>query len=84
MPSRKRAKEGEEFYFCNGTIARSVAECRKQLERLSHDEFVYHVNDAKNDFYNWINSCLDPKLAQKIKDVRSQNEMIELLKGEAT
>lgn len=80
MAASKRVKEGEEFVFCNGTVAKSIAEFRKQLDRLSREEFHYHVNDGKNDFYTWIKDCLDPKLAERLKGVRDQEQMIDILK----
>ena len=80
MAARKRVKEGEQFLFCNGTVAKSIAELRKQLERLSRDEFHYHVNEGKHDFYAWIKDCLDPKLAERIKEVRDQDQLIDALK----
>lgn len=80
MTNRRKIKEGEEFVFCNGKIAQNVAQCKKEIQNLSQDEFSFHVNDEKNDFYNWIKDCIDPKLAEDIKDIKDQTELVKLLK----
>lgn len=80
MASRKKVRKGEEFMFCNGASAASLAECSRQLAKLSPQDFSFHVNESKNDFYNWIRDCLDPALAKKIEKVRDKEKLISLLK----
>jgi hypothetical protein len=80
MASRKKVKKGEEFVFCNGASAASLAECSKELAKLSPQDFSFHVNESKNDIYNWIRDCLDPELAKKLEKVRNKEKLISLLK----
>ena len=79
MPKRKTVREGEEFFFCTGGFARTVAECCDQLEALSDEAFRHHVNDQKNDIYTWINDCLDPALAERIRYMTDRTLMIKEL-----
>ena len=80
MAPRKKVREGEEFYFCNGESAKTVAECRKHVEKLSPEEFAFHVNDTKNDVYNWIRDCINPAYAESIKDLQDQAALVQALK----
>ena len=80
MAPRRKVPEGEEFVFCNGRTAASVSECWKQIEQLDAVEFAYHVNETKNDFYTWIRDCIDPKFAEKIKDICVKEEMVQAMK----
>ncbi len=80
MGKRRKIKDGEEFVFCNGAIAKNITQARKEVKKLNPDEFSFHVNDQKNDLYNWINDCIDSELAEKIKNIKDQNEMVLALK----
>ncbi len=80
MATRKKVRDGEEFVFCTGARAATVAQCRKELGKLNAEEFAHHVGDAKHDVYAWIRDCLDAKLAQKIETIRDRDELIEALK----
>lgn len=80
MATRKEVRKGEEFIFCNGASASSLEECISQLANLSPQEFAFHVNESKNDFYNWIRDCLDPQFAKKLEKVLDKEKLISLLK----
>jgi hypothetical protein len=80
MVKRKKVKPGEAFYFQNGTYAETRAQLAAQLKKLTREQFATYVNDQKNDVYNWLYNCLDTELAKKVKKVRDQKKMIELLK----
>ena len=80
MAKRKKIKEGQEFYFCNGTVAHTITECRKCIESMSLEEFTHHVNDTKHDVYTWIRDCIDPALAETIKNVRDKASLTSLLR----
>ena len=80
MATRKKVRDGEEFVFCTGARAATVAQCRKELGKLNAEEFAHHVNDARHDVYDWIRDCLDAKLAQKIESVRDQQGLADALK----
>jgi hypothetical protein len=66
---KKKAEINPENYFVlgNGGVIKSIAELGSTLDYLSEDEFRYHVNDAKNDFGNWVRDVFDEKdLADKL------------------
>lgn len=79
MIKRKKVKPGEAFYFHNGAKAETKGQLIAELKKLTPEEFSTYVNDQKNDVYNWLQDCLDSELAKKIKKVRDQKKMIELL-----
>lgn len=80
MARRKKIKDGEEFVFCNGAIAKNVSQAKKEVKKLNPDEFSFHVNESKNDLYKWINDCIDTELAKKIENIKDQKEMVAALK----
>ena len=79
MATQKKVRKGEEFVFCNGAKASSLAECKAQLKKLTPEQFAQHVNEHKHDIYVWVRDCLDPKLAQTLKSVTDRNKLVALL-----
>jgi hypothetical protein len=79
MAKRKKVRPGEAFAFRNGQTAETIAELIAQLKTMDPADFNHHVNDQKNDIYTWLRDCLDPGLAEKIKNVRDQDKMIKML-----
>ena len=75
------APEGNEFNFVNGTQARDVNSFLSQLKELSPEEFSAHFNESRNDFYNWMKDCVNGDIAEDIKAVKSQRELVEKLTG---
>jgi len=80
MATRKKVREGEEFVFCTGARAATVAQCRKELAKLTAEQFAHHVNDAKHDVHVWIRDCLDGGLAAKVEGIRDQKGLLAALK----
>lgn len=80
MAKTRKVRPEEQFLFVNGTTADSISALRTQLKRLSPDEFSHHVNHSKNDVYNWLRDCVDSSLAERIRDVRDQGQMVEMLR----
>ena len=70
------------FYLADGRKLKSLAELTDALENMGEDVFRHHVNEARNDFSNWINDVFDDKeLAQDIKEIRDKADAeIKLLK----
>lgn len=81
MPKRKKVRAGEEFVFCNGTKAATVAQCRTELRKLTEEQFAHHVNAEKNDVLTWLRDCLDTALAERIHGIRERDALIEALEG---
>ncbi len=80
MAKTRKVRPDEQFIFVNGAKADTVASLRNELKKLSPEEFNHHVNGQKNDFYNWLRDCVDPSLAERIRNVRDQGQMIEKLR----
>ncbi len=43
-----------EFWCNDGRILRNLRELRDAFAVMNEYTFTYHVNDAKNDFCNWV------------------------------
>jgi hypothetical protein len=79
MQKRSRVRKNEGFVFSSGQIAETRKQMIEALKSVSPDVFRSHVNEQKNDIYNWLHDCLDEGLAEKIKDVRDREQMITLM-----
>ena len=80
MTKNRKVRPEEQFLFVNGATADSLSQLRSQLKRLRPDEFSHHVNGEKNDVYTWLRDCVDSSLAERIRDVRDQGRMVDMLK----
>jgi hypothetical protein len=70
------------FWFSNGVIVRSLRELAKALETLDNDVFHYHVNNDKNDIYNWVVDVFgDDVLAEKIRDETNRRELARKIRA---
>ncbi len=62
--------EERHFYFVNGERVKNVKELAEIMDRIEQEVFDYHVNEEKNDFYNWIRHVFDDiELAEKLVGV---------------
>jgi hypothetical protein len=77
----KNALPGQEFFFHDGTSVKSIQELLEHIKKISPLDFAYHCNDHNNDFYNWIRNCIDSHIAEDIKQVKTQRQMVEKLTG---
>jgi len=65
------------FYLKDGTVVKNLFELSKALEKMPDDVFRHHVNENKNDFYNWVRDIVkDPKLAANVLSAKSSKEML--------
>lgn len=80
MVPRKKVDDEKNFIFCNGKRANTVASLKREIKNLSDDEYSFHVNENKNDFYNWIRDCINPMFAESISGPKSKKELLALLK----
>ncbi|MEM1988871.1 MAG: hypothetical protein QXS41_03470 [Candidatus Woesearchaeota archaeon] len=72
-------KKVNNFYLADGRIFSSLTELLRILEDISEETFYKHVNDWKNDFYEWINYCINPEIALAVKDKKNPKEMRDSL-----
>ncbi len=64
------------FYVRDGQVLKSLHELPAALRVMSDETFRHHVNEEKNDFYNWtLHVFQHSSLARKIKSVRSRDMM---------
>jgi hypothetical protein len=67
----------EPLTFDNGAMVSSLAELISALQSMDEQIFESHVNDKRNDVYDWIkNTVGDRKLAEMVK-VSSKEEIID-------
>ena len=68
------------FYLNNGLVLKSITELKKELKNMDHLTFYYHVTEHKNDFAAWVYHVFNnKKLAEKIGQVKTKEELIKLL-----
>ncbi|MEM4637428.1 MAG: hypothetical protein QXK76_00170 [Candidatus Woesearchaeota archaeon] len=68
------------FILCDGRTIKDYMELATIIETINDDIFYYHVNSERNDFANWISDVFqDYDLADKIRNVKSRNEMMFVL-----
>jgi hypothetical protein len=73
---------GDKRFFLNdGIHISNLNQLVSMLENMDVETFNRHVNDQKNDFYNWIYHALDEKtLALKIRNIRNKKEMADIIR----
>jgi len=86
---------GEEFHFVacrtfalpTPYIARTLAEFKDALERVSVNALYYHIFDAKlrlergeNDFSKWFNGIGKPDLAEEVRNLDPYSHTLEGLR----
>jgi hypothetical protein len=55
------------FWVCDGQILKNLRELRDAFAVMNDYTFTYHVNDAKNDFHNWVKDIVrDDALASQL------------------
>jgi len=64
------------FYVADGTVIKHLGELPGVLRSMSPETFNSHVNNEKNDFYNWVKDVFNhSRLARKIKNVKRKEDM---------
>ena len=73
-------REDQKFYFVGGRDASSLEELADVLDKIDDAEFVFHVNEGKNDFANWTEGVFSEKeLASEMRTILEKKRFIELL-----
>jgi hypothetical protein len=64
------------FYGCDGSVIKTIHELPDALRNMSPEAFSCHVNEQKNDFYNWVKDVFELSgLARNIKNVKRKENM---------
>lgn len=68
------------FHFRDGKKAHNLKDLRDALEVMSADEFAHHVDDANNDFANWVEFVYrNPSLASDLRKANTDAHMVEII-----
>jgi hypothetical protein len=68
------------FWCCDGRILKNLRELRDAFAVMSEDTFAYHVNTAKNDFYNWVRDIIkDDTLAGDLFKAANTRTAVKLV-----
>lgn len=69
------------FHTIDGKDIKNFEEMIETVKSMNDSVFNYHVNDKKNDFYNWIRDVLKMyDLAEDIKNIYSKSHFLIILK----
>jgi hypothetical protein len=71
------------FHFRDGKKAHNIAALRDAIAVMGADEYAHHVDDANNDFANWVEFVYKNKpLADDLRLVSSPKAAVEVLDAE--
>lgn len=69
--------ENNKFWLANGKQLSSIKELHNELKKMNEDTFKHHVNDTKNDFYNWVKDIYkDMQLADDLLECSTKEAMM--------
>lgn len=70
------------FYTLNGTIINNLSELAESIEGMDQLTFSHHVNQERNDFYNWISGVIgDKELADQVKRSSTHEETKRIIEN---
>jgi hypothetical protein len=70
------------FYAKNGQVFKSLFDFMSGLESMDIDTFNHHVNEAKNDFANWVKGVFnDLRLSDAIRSLDTREKVWYYLKN---
>jgi hypothetical protein len=72
------APEEKRFWCHDGRYLKSLDELKDALEKMSEDTFLYHTNENKTDFSNWVKDVIgDEKLSRDLLKCTTQTQAAE-------
>ncbi|NQU78476.1 hypothetical protein HQ545_01780 [Candidatus Woesearchaeota archaeon] len=73
----------QHFILNDGTKIKNIEELAILMDRISDEDFSFHVQEDKNDFSNWIRDVFkNPEMAEELEQIKDQREtQIFLLKN---
>ena len=73
------------FHVKDGPKLRNLYELERELRRMNDLQFAHHVNNAKNDFYNWVFHIVrDEDLASNLSQIRERVAMADVVEKRIT
>ncbi len=68
----REVKPEQYFLVCDGQVLKNIMDLVDALDCMSEDVFYYHVNDDRNDIFNWLKDVFkEEELAERIVGIRS-------------
>lgn len=68
------------FYLQNGDVLRDLKDLKYSFDNISEETFRFHVNEAKNDFANWVLYVFEEKeLAEKLANCMTKQQFKSVL-----
>ncbi|MBW2992133.1 hypothetical protein KY345_02855 [Candidatus Woesearchaeota archaeon] len=75
------AKPENYFVTRDGQRIKNLYQLQKSLLNMNDDTFNHHVNNERNDFYNWVKDIYkDEALSSVVLNCRAKNELAQKLK----
>lgn len=69
--------EEKRFWLADGRLVSSIKDLHNILKSLNKETFDYHVNESKNDFYNWVKDVYgDRQLADDLLECSTKEGII--------
>jgi len=70
------------FFVNDGSILRNISELPKAVRGMHMETFMYHVNDEKHDFANWVEHVHgEQQLANELREFKSKSAVLRTLKN---
>ncbi|MBW2984416.1 hypothetical protein KY361_04830 [Candidatus Woesearchaeota archaeon] len=69
------APEEYHFVLADGKRLKSLYDLASALGKMTEDTFKHHVNEARNDFSNWVNDVF--KMPDLAKEISAMNNKVE-------
>jgi hypothetical protein len=77
----REVEEEKCFYVNCGHVVKSLYELDKALEKMTDEQFNFHRNNEKNDFYNWVLQVVgDIKLANEFARCKTKDTAVKKVK----
>ena len=70
------------FWVNNGPVLKSIIELAAVAKKLTEQQFMHHVNKAKNDFAKWADEVVrDSELARQLRRVKTKDDLAKAVTG---
>jgi hypothetical protein len=83
MDTQEKVAPEHVFHFMDGKKAHNLHDLRDAINSMKDDVFAHHVDDANNDFANWVEFVYkNDALAVDLRQVKKASRMVELIDAE--
>lgn len=79
----KELEPNQYFHLYNGVVLKNLHDLIDVLEIIDDETYKHHVSGDRNDFSRWIkHSIKNKKLARKIREAKTKENMIQVIESE--